>query len=363
MRQVKLKQIGYADILGGGQVNVKDGLCFVGHINPPEGTTILNVSDPRKPKLVSQIKVPLNTHSHKVRVHDHIMVVNNEAFPEFKVVPGFTGGVRIYDISRPDKPREICFLRTGGRGVHRFDFDGRYAYLSTEVDGYQGNILVTVDLADPARPKQVSRWWLPGQWTAGGEVPSWKGGVRHRVHHGLRRGDKIYVSCVYAGMAIVDVTDIGKPKTVVRHPLHGLFTHTVMPTQGPAENKRDYVVTVDEGWWDERGWMTALDISDRAAPSMVGQFELPRGEGMGIWASHQPHEEIIDGLLFVAWFSHGLRILDVTRPANTVEVGRHMPVMRSEFGPLSNDVFVDTANHRIYLIDRVRGLEILEYSY
>lgn len=40
-----------------------------------------------------------------------------------------------------------------------------------------------------------------------------------------------------------------------------------------------------------------------------------------------------------------------------------MPTMRSEFGPLSNDVFVDAANHRVYLIDRVRGLEILEYSW
>ena len=26
-----------------------------------------------------------------------------------------------------------------------------------------------VDINDPANPKEVSRWWFPGQWTAGGE--------------------------------------------------------------------------------------------------------------------------------------------------------------------------------------------------
>jgi hypothetical protein len=362
VRRVTLKAIGYADVRGGGQVSVKDGLCFVGHISPPEGTTILDVSDPGKPRLLSQVTLPWNTHSHKVRVHQDLMLVNHEAFPEFRVPPGFKGGLRIFDISRPEQPKEIHFLHTGGRGVHRFDFDGRYAYLSTERDGYQGNILVTVDLSDPVRPREVSRWWMPGQWIAGGETPGWEGGVRHRVHHGLRRGDRIYVSCVHAGMAIVDVTDITSPRTVARHPLHGLFTHTVLPTRGAPRAAGDYVITVDEGWWDMGGWVTSLDMSRPTAPQIIGQYDLPAGEDRGIWASHQPHEEIIDDLLFVAWFSHGLRVLDVGDPRSMTEVGSYMPEIRSEFGPLSNDVFVDRRTQRVYLVDRVRGLEILEYS-
>lgn len=361
MRQIKFKHIGYADVRGGGQVNVQGNVCFVGHISPPEGTTILDVSDPANPRLLSQLSVPSTSHSHKVRVGGDLMLINNEAYPEFTIAPGFQGGVRIFDISRPDQPKEIHFLRTGGRGVHRFDFDGRYAYLSTEIEGYQGNILVTYDLADPTRPEEVSRWWLPGQWTAGGETPAWEGGVRHRVHHGLRRGDYIYVSLVHAGMAIVDVTDFSNPKTVCRHPLHGLFTHTVVPTRG-AGGCGDYVLTVDEGWWDMEGWATSVDVTDRAAPKIVDEFKLPRGEEMGIWAAHQPHEDVVDGLLFLAWFSHGLRVLDVSDPTRLVEAGNWLPPMRTEFGPLSNDIFVDQAKQRIYLIDRLRGLDILEYS-
>ena len=66
--------------------------------------------------------------------------------------------------------------------MHRFDFDGRYAYISPTCDGYLGNIVMILDLKDPAKPEEVGRWWLPGQWTAGGEKPTWKG-TAHRCHH------------------------------------------------------------------------------------------------------------------------------------------------------------------------------------
>lgn len=361
MRPLRLKQIGYADILGGGQVNVRGDLCFVGHISPPEGTTILDVSDPANPLIVGRVLVPLSTHSHKVRARDGIMLVNNEAFPEFNVSPELQPGLRIFDISRPEEPREIAFFRTGGRGVHRFDYDGTFAYLSAEMDGFHGNIVVIVDLSDPVRPREVSRWWLPGQWVEGGEAPSWEG-VRHRVHHPLRSGDRLYVGCCHAGMAIIDISDLADPKTITRHPLHGLFSHTVMPVETGAGDERRLVVAVDEGWWDEAGAFTVVDITNPARSEIVSTLDLPPGNGRGIWAPHQPHEEIIDGLMFVAWFSHGLRVIDVSRPTYPVEIARHMPQLRSEFGPLSNDVFVDGPNCRIYLLDRVRGLEILEYD-
>ena len=76
----------------------------------------------------------------------------------------------IFDISKPAQPREITHWSCGGRGVHRFTFDGRYAYLSPELDGYLGNIVMILDLIDPAHPREIGRWWLPGQWIAGGET-------------------------------------------------------------------------------------------------------------------------------------------------------------------------------------------------
>ena len=84
------------------------------------------------------------------------------------------GGVDIYDVSKPAAPRLITQWRTKGGGVHRFDFDGRYAYISPTVEGFVGNIVMILDLADPANPTEDGAlWWIPGQWTAGGEPYPW----------------------------------------------------------------------------------------------------------------------------------------------------------------------------------------------
>ena len=67
------------------------------------------------------------------------------------------GGFRIFDISDKAKPKLIKHQKTFGFGVHRFDVDENYAYMSTEMEGYIGNILVIYDVKDPSNPTEVSR--------------------------------------------------------------------------------------------------------------------------------------------------------------------------------------------------------------
>ena len=43
------------NIPGGGQVTVENGLAFVGHMDAPDGTTIIDVKDPSNPKILKQI--------------------------------------------------------------------------------------------------------------------------------------------------------------------------------------------------------------------------------------------------------------------------------------------------------------------
>ncbi len=40
---------------------------------------------------------------------------------------------------------------------------GKYAYLSTSYPGFAGNIMVVLDVSDPLHPKDVGKWWQPGQ--------------------------------------------------------------------------------------------------------------------------------------------------------------------------------------------------------
>ena len=109
-----------------------------------------------------------------------------------------SGGFRIWDISDKTAPKILSYVKTHGFGVHRFDMDARYAYISTEMEGYVGNILVTYDISDPTKPVEVSRWHMPGQHLAGGEVPTWEGyGVR--LHHAMRCGDELWAAVWHAG--------------------------------------------------------------------------------------------------------------------------------------------------------------------
>ena len=174
---VGLRQVGYFDCAGGGQVVVVDGIAYIGHMRSPHGTSIVDVSDPRNCRGLASIGMPAGTHSHKVRVGNGLMLVNHELNGADPRPPPaeFAGGIGIYDVADPAKPRRLTHWTTVGKGVHRFDFDGRYAYASPTLDGYVGTIMLILDLAEPQAPQEAGRWWLPGQWTAGGEVPSWQG--------------------------------------------------------------------------------------------------------------------------------------------------------------------------------------------
>ena len=205
-----IKQVGRTDLPGGGLVTVENGYAYVGHIDPPYGTSIVDVHDPKHPKLVSQLEVPEGIHSHKVRVSGDVMLVNYERY-QTKKEP--QAGLKVFDISDKSKPREIAFFKTAGKGVHRFTFDGRYAYLSPTFEGYVGNIVMIVDLKDPTRPEEVGRWWMPGQWTAGGEQPTWNGDA-HRCHHPIRQGNRLYVSYWHGGFVILDISDMSHPRFI-----------------------------------------------------------------------------------------------------------------------------------------------------
>jgi hypothetical protein len=411
-----LRRVGHLDLPGGGQVVVQDGYAYVGHMKPPHGTSIIDVRDPANPKIVTTIELPDETsHTHKVRVLGDIMIANVEQNDRHAIRRGMKlaeteamltaelglppsnaelcralnvpesllarlrhviangyrdGGFRIYDISDKSKPRELSYTRTGGIGVHRFDMDERYAFISTEMDGFVGNILVVYDIADPTRPTEVSRWWMPGQHTAGGEVPHWSG-QKNRLHHALRFGDELWAACWYAGIRVIDASDMSNPRTVGEFDYHPPFpepTHTVAPV--PIRwNGRQVAVAVDEEHDHVPGQLHAglwfLDVEDRAAIRPIGMFHLSElaspfsnlGDRFG---AHQFQERVKDHRLFCTWFAGGVRMLDIRDPAAPTETGWYIPEpCGGQRSPQSNDVFVDD-RELIYVIDRNCGFDILE---
>jgi hypothetical protein len=411
-----LKRLGHLDIPGGGQVVVDNGYAYIGHMKPPHGTSIVDVRDPTRPRVASTIKLPTDdSHTHKVRVAGDIMIVNveqndrhairrgqklNDAearlrgelgrapteselaralsvpenlLPKIRhvIAHGYPyGGFKIYDVADKERPREIAYVHTHGVGVHRFDMDSRYAYISTEMEGFVGNILVVYEILDPARPIEVSRWWMPGQHVAGGETPHWRG-LSNRLHHALRFGDELWAAVWYAGIRVLDARDISKLKTVGEFNYHPPFpepTHTVAPVPVRWEG-RQIAVAVDEEHDHVHGQLHGglwfLDVEQRDAIRPVGMFHLseldsPFSRAAPRFGAHQFQERVADHRLYCTWFSGGLRMLDIKNPTAPQEIGYFIPEpVSGHKSPLSNDVFVDR-DGLVYLLDRDNGFDVLE---
>jgi hypothetical protein len=382
-RACTLQPHSWFDCAGGGQVVVERNIAYVGTMRNPHGTLIIDVSDPKNPRQLADISMPVGTHSHKVRVSDGIMITNREVLGRHAAhgeepPEGYHGGLGIYDVSNPSKPRLITNWNTTdlpgaayARGVHRFDFDGRYAYLSPTMDGYLGNIVMILDLKDPAHPEEVGRWWMPGQWTAGGEQPSWKG-ANHKCHHPLRQGNRLYTSYWFGGFVILDIEDMAHPKMISHVDWSPPFpwpTHTCLKIPFKIGN-RDIMVVSDEDVGRLEGcppypaaFLWVVDITDEAHPVPISSFQLedmPAEPQPVMTGCHQPCEKVTGTEIPVAWFANGLRIIDVARPHAPREVAHYMPdVPQGSQRVQSNDVTVDDRG-LIYLLDRVRGLHILE---
>ena len=412
-----VRRLSRLDIEGGGQVVVRDGYAYIGHMKPPLGTSIVDVSDPAQPKLIARLESSPWSHTHKVRVCGDIMLTNveqdrrhywrrelqrldqsrqaltrslgrdpepGELAAELEISSdeladlesarqrGYDeGGFKIWDISDRARPRLLKFQRTHGFGVHRFDLDERYAYISTEMPGYIGNILVIYDLANPESPQEVSRWWMPGQHLAGGETPTWQG-YGHRLHHALRVGDELWASVWHAGLRVIDISDIRKPQTRAAYTYHPWVvepTHTVLPAARRFDGRRVALVADEEhehrpGQPHAGLWLFDVTDLDAIAPLStfhVSEMDSPWSRAPGRFGMHQFQEHIDDNLVYCAWFAGGLRIVDIGDPARPREAGFHIPTPApGEASPQTNDVDVDERG-LIYLLDRNRGFEVVEY--
>ncbi len=363
-----IREIAYFDCRGGGQVVVDGTTAYIGHTTGPEATTIVDVSDPANPRRLTQLACAhQGVHAHKVRVVDGLMLTNYES-KSYAGTPdaGFRGGLNIFDVSDPAKPRHIHFWECDKSGVHRFTFDGRYAYISPEIEGYVGNIVMILDLKNPAKPEEVGRWWMPGQHIAGGEEPGWEGDA-HRCHHPMRLGDRLYVSYWHGGFVILDIADMSKPKFISGldwSPPFAFPTHTCLPIPFPLQGANVMVVADEDAgrlWKDTPGAMLwTVDITEETNPVPISTIQLDDGNVPPRSGCHQPAEDVKGTEIPVAWFAKGLRVIDISRPHHMKEVAHFVPpVPQGSKQVLSNDVCWDDRG-LIYLVDRDRGLHILE---
>ena len=239
-------------------------------------------------------------------------------------------GTFIVDLTRPTAPRTVGFAEVA-QGSHNMTVhpSGRYLYNSNSdlITNTTPDITI-FDIADPARPRLVQRYSLP-------LVPTSLGSNPHDIFFSPS-GDRAYVAALSQTL-ILDTTDPAAPKR-----LPGLPAAPGAPSAGqiidPAINvvHQSDTVTLTRRDGSERTLLVITDERAGAAASaecpggglhvydVTGALErTPRK--LGTWflgtvapvqegdvcTSHvlRMHDE--QALLTIAWYSQGVRVLDI----------------------------------------------------
>jgi len=381
----------------GVQVMVNRGFAYIGH-GFSNGITVIDVRDAKRPKPVNFLPCPPNTRAHHLQTHDDLLLavngpsvwtmqVSQEAYFSgtlAAVLEGqkFTGGLRIFDISRGEAPREIAFLTLGGLGPHRIWYvGGRYAYVSVHLPEFSDHVLVIVDVAEPTKPQVVGKFWLPGMWTAGGETPTWLKGKRYALHHALVAGNLAFGAWRDGGLSVVDVADPQKPRMIAYRnwdPPFGGGTHSPLPLPD-----RNLLVVADEANFADcklgLRYIWIFDIREPSNPVSIATMPIPdeadyckKGGNFGphnLW-ENRPGAFQSSRIIFATLHNAGVRAYDIANPFAPREIGFFVPPDPERmYDPRPNrpkviqsaDCFVD-AQGLMYVTDTNAGLYILQFE-
>jgi hypothetical protein len=306
-----------------------DGTVFVALT---DGFGAVDVSDPAAPEVVFEQRDVLPDHPdgpmqqiYDVKVDGDRLAVTGPANPG----PG-AQGVVVYDVSDPSAPEQVLFHETSYFN-HNCDIaDGVIALCAN--DGSQ-NALVTVDAETG---EQL------GSWSIVSQDETWQD-VRfiHWPLHDVSLQDGIaYLAHWDAGTWLVDVSDPAEPTlhAKVRGADAAEFVDLSQDAsfeagrQPPgndhyvAPNDDGSVVGISVEAWDvdppeadvRPGSVHLYDVSDPDSPSKLSEIEAPpsRDESFdGVWTTSHNFEFRGD-LLFTSWYRGGVKVHDVSDPAN-----------------------------------------------
>lgn len=257
-------------------------------------------------------------------------------------------GVRVFDISDAAHPRlvrdlsplpEGCRTRSCYTGVHTVFVDGDLLY-AMKTDP-QAEVLV-YDVRNPLEPVQVNAF-------------STQQGVTQSsyIHDAFAFEGRLYANYWDLGLVVADVGNVsGGVSELGRYAYPNAKSHAVA-----VGRIKDRVIAFEGGeQWGAH--LRVLDVTDPTNIQRIGEYKL------------DPHVSIhnlqLQGeRLYVAYYQHGVRVLDVSNPEDPEEVGSFGTWRESDvtngysFYEGAIGIRVNGDGY-IYAIDRARGLLILK---
>jgi len=367
-------------------------ILWLAHEAAPKNFTAVDVTDPRKPRVVVQTELP---HA-KMRSNSLDVVGDTLAVAYQTATVGLQpAGFDLFDISTPEQPKRISHFDASGphsRGVHAVWFvDGETVHMASGAPDFQprnpldDQFYRMIDVRNPSKPVEACRWWLPGTREGDSAPPpqrlagKFDAGFRaHNTNVFPQRPDRAYIGYIDGGAIVLDISDKANPRVVSRwsySPPYNGFTHTVLPLF-----ERNLLIVSDEcimddgADWPKLVWV--VDARVEANPVPVATFPMPSFDAFakrgGRYGAHNLHENLpvatswrSDHIVIGSFFNAGVRAYDVSNPYQPQEVAYFVPgaPRMAPTGAIQlNDVYVDDRGI-VYTVDRhVGGLYILEMS-
>ena len=369
-------------------------IAYIGHhggvtLNPltgvqePNGTSIVDVTDPKRPKYLAHI--PGDGGQGEAGGAQMVRLCNGSDLPradKSKVYLLRSFGTRAHetwDVTDPAKPAALTVVVSGLRDTHKswWECDTGIAYIIAGPPEWRAKRMTKIyDLSDPTRPVFIRDFGLPGQQPGStGPVPTdahgpiSTGPKGNRVYFGYGTGADGFVQILdrqkllngpkeptEANLLYPQVTRVDLPPDVGAHTTFPMLGMTLPefanqkarlnapPAEaGKLQAKRDFIAVVGETTanecYENRQMVRMLDITTETRPFGVSTWTVPEGgedfcaKG-GRFGTHSSNENMTpiyyNRLLFVAHFNAGVRALDLRDPFNPKEIGFFIPEATSK---------------------------------
>jgi hypothetical protein len=373
--------IAYIGLHGGHQPNALSGKT------EPNGTAILDVTEPRQPKMLAHIPGAPGAGAQMVRVCDGSELPRADKRGVYLLRPFGNSAQEVWNVADPARPVLVGTVAGGLHGTHKnwWECDSGIAYLVSGVPGWRTSRMTQIfDLGNPAKPVFIRNFGLPGQ------EPGASGPVPTELHGPIStgpRGGRVYFGYGTSSYGILQIVDRDKllngakeptPRNLL-HPQIGRLdlgpdagAHTAFPLLGGA---RDFVVVTSESLAEgcreprQKAWM--VDVSTEARPRVVANWTVDEASGDfcrrgGRFGTHSSNESFAPvyyrRIVFFAHFNAGVRAVDVRDPTQPKEIGYYIPAAGGSGATYTNNVEVDERGY-IYIVDRAGGgMQVLELS-